>query len=575
MAYKLKTVFLFIMIFLTISSICGQEKQRTAVIPFNPINILKADAEVIYTSFETALVQTDTFFVIDSNEIGRSLVEQGYSLFDCTNEQCAVEFGKLLSAGQVILGSLSYFGGSYTLKIKVIDLSNEKTVYLDKVSASSLDQMSEAMELFAFKLAGLTYTENGEHKIARQFCELFIETTPSRADIYINGVKKKGTSPELISRTPLGRIRIEARQGDLYGERDLQVTENIKQVQIKLAETYGSMVIKSEDSNVDVYLDSRWLGKLGSGSFSNLSVGIHTLELKGQGLYWRDEVLIPGNQSAVIEVPLKEYGALDYAIPEGATAEIKGRMFRKVVKGYGTLPVPAGDYSITVTGKNYEQYEDTGIIVPKGANIFLKPALIYSREYEYDLFTGKLEEAEQILNFGYLLTYTDIERFEDLKKEIELPKYSFTDLIPRAESLIERAKEIVGVEPLIESVEEDENIPDKDKRLEGLFMQKQELEIKIENSFLENKTKTIGGWTSLGLGLVSAGLSGLFYYFSNEAYEKYERFWDTSAYIALGTSGFCLIVSSLLLLTRPSTEHFTAVLETVEKEINILEKELQ
>ena len=109
--------------------------------------------------------------------------EQEYSLFDCTNEQCAVELGKLLSAGQVILGSLSYFRASYTLKIKVIDLSNEKTVYSDKVSASSLDQMSEAMELFTFKLAGLTYTENEEHKIARQFGELFIETTPSRADI--------------------------------------------------------------------------------------------------------------------------------------------------------------------------------------------------------------------------------------------------------------------------------------------------------------------------------------------------------------------------------------------------------
>ena len=380
---------------------------------------------------------------------------------------------------------------------------------------------------------------------------------------------------------PLGRIRIEARQGNLYGERVLQVTKNIKQVQIKLAETYGSLVIKSEDSNVDVYLDSRWLGKLGSGSFRNLSVGIHTLELKGQGFYLRDEVLIPGNQSPVIEASLQEYGAVDYAIPEGATVEIKGRMFREVVKGYGTLPAPAGDYSITVTGKNYEQYEETGIIVPKGANISLKPDLSYSREYEYELFTGKLEEAERILNFGYLLTYTDIKKFEDLKKEIEFSKHGFTELIPRVKSLIERAKEIVGAEPLvgteplIESVEGDENILEKEKRLEGLFVQKQELEIKIESSLLEKKRKTIGGWTFLGLGLVSGGLSGLFYYFSNEAYQKYERFWDTSAYIAPGTSGFCLIVSSILLLTRPSTEHFTAELETVEKEINILGKELQ
>ena len=117
----------------------------------------------------------------------------------------------------------------------------------------------------------------------------------------------------MISRVPLGRIRIEARQGNLYGERVLQVTENIKQVQIELAETYGSPVIKSEDSNVDVYLDSRWLGKIGSGSFRNLSVDIHTLELKGQGLYWRDEVLIPGNQSTGWNIARAGRRLFDYA----------------------------------------------------------------------------------------------------------------------------------------------------------------------------------------------------------------------------------------------------------------------
>ena len=582
MTYMLKALLFFIMIFLNISSITALERQRIALVPFNPINVSKNDAELIYGSFETALMETDNFFVIDRNKIRTGLEEEDYSLFDCTNDQCAIELGRRLSAEQVLLGSLSHYSSSYILKIKMIDVSNGENIYSDNISTSSLDQMEEALELFVFKLAGLTHTEDEQLEIAREFSEVFIETTPSRADIYINGVKK-GFSPDLISGVPLGRIRIAARKGDLYGERIVEITENVKQVQIELAETYGSLLIKSKD-NIEVYLDNRLLGKPGSGSFENLSIGIHTLELKGQGLYWRDEVVIKGNESTVIEAQAKEYGAIEYNIPGGATAEIKGKIFREVVKGYGTLPVPVGDYLITVTGKNYEKQEGLRLTVPKGANISLKPDLHYSREYEYELFAGKLEEAERILNYGYRITNSDIKKFKDLKREIELSKHSFSELISRAESVIEKAVEIVGTEFLVESTEE---YAEKRKRLEELLVRRQELEIKIQSRKLERKRKAIGGWTSFGLSLVSGGLAGLFYYLSNEAYKEYERsttyeeaqkrqnqveLWDISTYSALGVSGLCLVISPILWLSSPSLKPLTDELVSVEREIALLEE---
>ena len=92
------------------------------------------------------------------------------------------------------------------------------------------------------------------------------------------------------------------------------------------------------------------------------------------------------------------------------------------------------------------------------------------------------------------------------------------------------------------------------------------------------------------LSLASGGLAGLFHYLSNEAYWKYERsatfeeaqkhekqvkLWDISTYTALGTSGLCLFISSVTWLSRPSPKRFINELESVDKEIILLEKELQ
>ena len=55
-ATLMKKYLLLILIILGFApSLDAQEKQRIAVIPFNPVNVPKDQAEVIYTDFEQAL----------------------------------------------------------------------------------------------------------------------------------------------------------------------------------------------------------------------------------------------------------------------------------------------------------------------------------------------------------------------------------------------------------------------------------------------------------------------------------------------------------------------------------------
>ncbi len=575
------------MMLTSISYLEAQEKQRIAVIPFNPVNIPREEAEIVYTDFESALVETDAYVVIDREEVIRLVGDGETSLFSCTNEQCALEIGSRLAGSQVIRGTLFRNSDGYTLKIQVLDVSNGRVIFLDEVSERFLSAMRDSMELLAFKVGGLITIRNNKPVIARDFTQLFIETLPSRADIYINGIKK-GVSPDIISQVPVGRIEISARYGNFYGAKVLDVTENTGRVQIECREAYGGLTIRTED-DLDVYLDDRWLGKVNSGLFSNLTIGIHTLELKSQELYWRDEVVIRGNERTLVQAQAKEYGRIEYGIPEGANAEIKGELFREVVKGYGTLPMPSGTYTITVSGKIYENHGQITVSVVRGATVSLLPNLPYTKEYEYESFTERIEEAERSIEFGYRLTNRDLRDLRDLKQNIEQSKHDFFDLIPKINSLIEQVERIVGDVPLPDSGTQEE-MRKKQKQLNALLAQKQGIELQLASRELVRKRRAVGGWTSLGLSTASIGLAGLFYYFGNDAYRDYQsaatpdearekeklvKLWDTATIAALGTSGVCLVISSIFWISRPSVRQYTEELDSLDREIILLQDELR
>ena len=251
------------------------------MIPFNPISVPKEEGEIIYKEFEAALAQTGAYVLIDREEIINLLGDGESSLFNCTSESCAVDIAKQVAAAQVIRGSLLETSSGYVLKIQILDVSNGGIVFLEEVSKAFFSQMRDSIDLLAHKIAGYVTIQYGNPVIARRFTEVFIETNPSRAEIYINGIRK-GISPDIITRVPVGRISISARHGNFYGEQTLDVTPDTRQVRIECREIYGALNIGTEH-DMDVYFDNRWLGKVTGGLFGNLPIGIHKLELIGEG----------------------------------------------------------------------------------------------------------------------------------------------------------------------------------------------------------------------------------------------------------------------------------------------------
>jgi len=171
---------LFVLCVLSLPAfIQAQEPPRLAVIPFSVNEAAASEAKVVTSLFETAMMKTGVYTVIEQIEMDKILETQAISMSGCTDDACAIEIGKLLSAELIVLGELSKVGGRYIANAKIIDVALGKNLNADSVSADGIEEMTErAVNLLAYKLAGLTYTEGSGERIAETFGEIFITTDP-------------------------------------------------------------------------------------------------------------------------------------------------------------------------------------------------------------------------------------------------------------------------------------------------------------------------------------------------------------------------------------------------------------
>jgi TolB-like protein len=571
--------FLFI---LTAVIIFAQNQPRTAVVPLNAVGVSENEAQVITGLFETALVQTESFHVIEQNQMTEIMEAQAYSISGCTDESCAIEVGKLLSAEQIILGDLSSIGGKIILNAKIIDVESGRNIKADKVEAAGIGAMTNAVELLAFKLAGLTYTTGGDVKVATTFGEVFIETIPAGAEILINGVRK-GVSPELISRIPLGQITIEAKKGSMYAVEKVTVAEDTAEIKLDLKEQYGKLFIKSSDQDVDVYIDGKKLGPLGSGFFDKLVIGNHLLELQSDSVYWKDDIEIEIGVSTRVEAYPKGFGYIDYDIPDGAAAWVKGGDLNRTLTGSGSLQLSEGIYRASVDGDIYVPFEKR-ISITKGDRFNFSPEMQYTDEYQAELkekrkaedlsfFTAEIESLVLKFDDEHRFTDDDIALLTDIETKLTSSEFEFKEIKQRFKDISTRVFEIKN----------------KQDRIETLQHEKVELELQIAAVEKSQKNHRTAGWISLGTGATAALFSGTSFLISwttyqdyleadedqwSEIKEKYEM-WDLIGYISAGVAVLGGGLAPLIWWTAPDDNEKSASaaqLAAIQMELNTLIK---
>ena len=145
---------LFIAAFFLAVTLSATAKPMVTVIPFNAIGLSENDVLGITLLFETALQNTDTFTLIEQTQAESILQAQKYSLSGCVDESCAIEIGRLLSADQIVLGTVGKVADLYYLTVKIIDVQSGQNLVAQKIQNRSMTLLVENLDSFALLLTG-------------------------------------------------------------------------------------------------------------------------------------------------------------------------------------------------------------------------------------------------------------------------------------------------------------------------------------------------------------------------------------------------------------------------------------
>ncbi|MFA4907888.1 MAG: FISUMP domain-containing protein [archaeon] len=115
----MKARLLIIAIFLA-SALFGQT--NIAVIDFSGNNVSVSDARALTDRLRATLFMTGKFVILEREKMDEILKEQGFQQSGCTSDACAVEVGQLLAVEQMIVGSISKVGQTYSVTARLVGM---------------------------------------------------------------------------------------------------------------------------------------------------------------------------------------------------------------------------------------------------------------------------------------------------------------------------------------------------------------------------------------------------------------------------------------------------------------------
>ncbi|MCH8327606.1 MAG: DUF2380 domain-containing protein [Candidatus Marinimicrobia bacterium] len=99
-----------------------------AVLDFDGIGIAETEAIALSNRLRNELFRLGRFEVVDRGMMTEILNEQDFQQSGCTSNDCLVEVGRLLGARQMIGGSVSKVGGTFTVSARLVDVETSRVL---------------------------------------------------------------------------------------------------------------------------------------------------------------------------------------------------------------------------------------------------------------------------------------------------------------------------------------------------------------------------------------------------------------------------------------------------------------
>jgi hypothetical protein len=165
------------------------KKDYVAVMDLETPDLPKALGKALSDKVRETLVKTRKYRLIDRANMNAILTEQGFSLQECTSNECALQVGRLLTVNRMIVGTVSKVGETYSVTLQYLNVETaevEESVS-EKCANCKQEDLLDPAERVALKLAG-----------AALFGSLMVNSNEEGARVYIDN--------KFVGITPLPKI---------------------------------------------------------------------------------------------------------------------------------------------------------------------------------------------------------------------------------------------------------------------------------------------------------------------------------------------------------------------------------
>ncbi|MDY6968163.1 MAG: CsgG/HfaB family protein, partial [Spirochaetota bacterium] len=148
---RLCSILFFIL--LSVISVNAAEKIRVAVLDLKAVGIAEKVSGTVSNMIRIDLVNIGKFFVVERTQMDEILKEQGFQKTGCTDQECAVELGRMMSARKILLGEVSSLENSIIITVRIVDVEKGVSEFAAREKAESKDELDNAVSRIVEKLS--------------------------------------------------------------------------------------------------------------------------------------------------------------------------------------------------------------------------------------------------------------------------------------------------------------------------------------------------------------------------------------------------------------------------------------
>ncbi|MBT3755310.1 MAG: hypothetical protein HOK80_10095 [Candidatus Cloacimonetes bacterium] len=147
---------IYTLIFFLILAFFLNAQVKLTVVNFQAKGISSNDASILTDRFSNILVKLDSIKVYERENLNQIILEQGFQQTGFISDDSIIELGKLVGVEQIVSGSASFIGKTYTVTAKIIDVKTGEILNSSSIDhQGSLDELlSAGMNKLAYQLFG-------------------------------------------------------------------------------------------------------------------------------------------------------------------------------------------------------------------------------------------------------------------------------------------------------------------------------------------------------------------------------------------------------------------------------------